>query len=177
MGEAGAAITPDTKDWTWVIGRRCPDCGLDASTVDYVRIPESIRTAAAGFGAVLARPDAARRPDPHTWSPVEYAAHVRDVCAVFADRLASMLTQDGPRFSEWSGDDAAVQQAYAEQDPGQVATALVAQANRVADAFAAVPVGDRARTGRRGDGMEFTVDSLARYLVHEPVHHLWDVRG
>lgn len=177
MGEAGAAITPDTKDWTWVIGRRCPDCGLDASSIDYVQIPDRIRAAADGFGPVLARPDAAQRPDPTTWSPVEYAAHVRDVCAVFGDRLASMLAEAGPTFAEWSGDAAAVQEAYAEQSPAAVATALVAQANRVADLLAGVAAGDRSRTGRRGDGMEFTVDSLARYLVHEPVHHLWDVRG
>ena len=26
-------ITPDTKDWTWVLDRPCPECGYDASTV------------------------------------------------------------------------------------------------------------------------------------------------
>ncbi|HEY5013683.1 MAG TPA: DinB family protein, partial [Acidimicrobiia bacterium] len=24
-------ITPDTKDWTWVLERPCPECGFDAS--------------------------------------------------------------------------------------------------------------------------------------------------
>jgi hypothetical protein len=23
-------IVPDTRDWTWVLERPCPDCGLDA---------------------------------------------------------------------------------------------------------------------------------------------------
>ncbi len=31
------------------------------------------------------------------------------------------------------------------------------------------------RRGIRSDGSVFTVDSVARYLMHDPVHHLWDV--
>lgn len=26
------AIVPDTKDWTWVLERACPECGFDASS-------------------------------------------------------------------------------------------------------------------------------------------------
>ncbi len=33
-----------------------------------------------------------------------------------------------------------------------------------------------ARTGVRSDGAEFTVDSFARYFIHDPIHHLDDVR-
>lgn len=32
------------------------------------------------------------------------------------------------------------------------------------------------RTGHRSDGSSFTVDSFARYLLHDPIHHLDDVR-
>ena len=28
-------ITPDTKDWTWVMERPCPDCGFDLLADDY----------------------------------------------------------------------------------------------------------------------------------------------
>jgi len=31
------------------------------------------------------------------------------------------------------------------------------------------------RRGFRSDGAEFTIDSFARYFIHDPVHHLWDV--
>jgi hypothetical protein len=31
------------------------------------------------------------------------------------------------------------------------------------------------RTGTRSDGARFTVESFARYLIHDPVHHLHDV--
>jgi hypothetical protein len=32
------------------------------------------------------------------------------------------------------------------------------------------------RTGTRSDGVRFTVESFARYLIHDPVHHLDDAR-
>jgi len=27
------SIEPDTKDWTWVLERPCPECGFDATAV------------------------------------------------------------------------------------------------------------------------------------------------
>jgi len=33
------------------------------------------------------------------------------------------------------------------------------------------------RTGNRSDGASFTVETFARYFVHDPVHHLYDVTG
>ena len=33
------------------------------------------------------------------------------------------------------------------------------------------------RTGPRSDGARFTVETFARYFVHDPVHHLYDVTG
>ena len=34
---------------------------------------------------------------------------------------------------------------------------------------------DLQRPGRRGDGAVFTVDTIARYMIHDPIHHVWDV--
>mgnify|MGYP000205025455 CR=1 FL=1 len=33
------------------------------------------------------------------------------------------------------------------------------------------------RPGRRSDGAVFTVDTFSRYLLHDVVHHGWDVTG
>ena len=33
------------------------------------------------------------------------------------------------------------------------------------------------REGRRSDGPQFTVETYGRHLVHEAVHHLYDVTG
>ena len=50
------SIEPDTKDWTWVLERPCPECGFDASAVVRERIPETVRRNAADWQPVLTRP-------------------------------------------------------------------------------------------------------------------------
>jgi hypothetical protein len=56
-----------------------------------------------------------------------------------------------------------------------VAVELVAAGRALADRFDTV-VGDQwFRVGYRSDGATFTVESFARYLLHDPVHHLDDV--
>ena len=47
----------------------------------------------------------------------------------------------------------------------------------VVNAFESVPDDAWTRQGFRGDGSTFTVDTLARYMGHYPVHHLADVKG
>ena len=168
-------ITPDTKDWTWVLEHPCTECGFAAAAVHYDEIPDLVRRNAAAWHPVLARPDVAVRPDDQTWSALEYAAHVRDVFRIFRTRLGLMLTEDDPLFANWDQDATALAERYNEQDPGTVAAELAAAAASVADAFAAVPPADRERTGRRSDGARFTVTTLAQYFIHDPTHHLHDV--
>jgi hypothetical protein len=100
-------IEPDTKDWTWVLDRPCPEGGFDAPDLDHDRIPQAIRDNATLWDVVLETDDAAVRPAAHLWSPLEYACHVRDVNELFAQRLAQMLSQDAPTFDNWDQDAAA----------------------------------------------------------------------
>ncbi|MBG6238624.1 hypothetical protein IWX78_001596 [Mycetocola sp. CAN_C7] len=168
-------ITPDTKNWTWVLERECPECGFDASRVDLADIPGHLRANVDAWPAVLRRRDVAERPDDSTWSPLEYSAHVRDVFRIFTERLELMLGDDDPAFENWDQDVTAVADRYAEQDPRVVEADLVAAGRALADAFERVPVEAATRTGRRSDGSKFTVVTLGQYLLHDPVHHLWDV--
>ena len=170
-------ITPDTKDWTWVLRRPCPECGLDTSSVTRADIPAMIRVNAAAWQEPLAAPDAARRPLPGKWSPLEYGCHVRDVFQLYHDRLGLMLTEDDPLYPNWDQDETAVASNYASQHPAVVASELVAAADSLADRFAAVSGDQWLRPGRRSDGASFTVETLARYFIHDPIHHLHDVTG
>jgi hypothetical protein len=170
------SIPPDTKDWTWVLERPCPECGLESSSIPFTDVPDILRGNASDWAEVLKRGDVAERPTPSTWSPLEYACHVRDVHEVFDGRYALMLGQDDPLFANWDQDVAAVDGDYSHQQPEVVGPALVAAAQRVAARLAAV-LGDAAqRPGRRSNGSRFTVTTLARYHVHDVVHHLHDVR-
>jgi hypothetical protein len=171
-------LTPDAKDWTWVLRKQCPECGLDVSTVDRSAIPGMIRSNAWAWERVLsAAEDVRRRPDSQTWSPLEYACHVRDVFLIFDRRLGLMLTEDDPLFPNWDQDATAVADRYAEQDPDTVASHLVAAALAISTHFEELFDAQWRRPGRRSDGATFTVESFARYLLHDPVHHLYDVTG
>jgi hypothetical protein len=170
------AIEPETKNWTWVIESACPECGYDGSTVTIRDVPATIDANTAAWPAVLERDDVRDRPDDHTWSPLEYAAHVRDVHRRMTERLTLMLTEDAPTFPNWDQDATAVEDRYGEQDPATVGRELSDAAHRAARAFDDVREDQLGRTGLRSDGSAFTVATLATYYAHDPVHHLWDVR-
>ncbi|MEV0686774.1 DinB family protein [Nocardia sp. NPDC050378] len=173
-------IVPDTKDWTWVLEKPCAECGYDAASIAFEQVPDRARAAAAHIASALDRDDVRDRPDAQTWSVLEYAAHVRDVCRIFDTRLALMLDGDGataPRFANWDQDATAVADRYNEQDPAVVGQVLSAAAEQVAAAFAAVPSDRLDWRGARSDGSLFTVASLGRYFLHDLEHHVHDVRG
>lgn len=172
-----AAIEPDTKDWTWVIDRPCPECGYVAGEVTMDRLPAAIRDNATAWEAHLAAPTAADRPRPDVWSTLEYAAHVRDVHRTFAGRARLMLAEDEPVFPDWDQDAAAVDARYDLQDPAIVAEELLDAADAAAAVYESVPPGAWGRRGMRSNGSEFTVETIARYHLHDAVHHLWDVRA
>ncbi|MBZ5740382.1 methyltransferase domain-containing protein [Nocardioides mangrovi] len=174
---AESEIEPDTKDWTWVLDRPCPECGFDATAVTVDRIPEVVRDNATTWEAVLTLPDVAVRPDPTTWSPLEYSCHVRDVHRVFDLRVGLMLDEDEPTFANWDQDETAVAERYAEQDPATVSEDLLAAAEQVAERYDSVPPGAWGRRGLRSNGSEFTVESIGLYHLHDIVHHAWDVRS
>jgi len=170
-------VEPDTKDWTWVLERPCPECGFDASAVRRIEVKNRVSANASAWRRVLGAADVAVRPEPGRWSPLEYACHVRDVHTVFAGRARSMLTEDDPLFENWDQDQAALAGAYAEEDPARVAHALTEAADDVARLYAGVRDAQWDRPGRRSNGSVFTVDTLARYHLHDIEHHLVDVAG
>ncbi len=91
-------------------------------------------------------------------------AHVRDVLALFRDRVVLTLSRDQPEFGWWDHEAAAVDERYNEQDPREVAAALATNAAGLARACL--------RQGtRHGTGQEPAVDanaSLSRDLLASP---------
>ena len=170
-------VTPETKDWTWVLDRPCPECGFVAAEVDVRRLGTLLRDNARQWTAVLDRPGAGRRPEPQTWSALEYGCHVRDVNRTMLGRLTVMLDQDAPTFPNWDQDATAVADRYHEQAPATVAAELVDAAEAAAVGYDSVADADWDRPGTRSNGSHFTVDTFGRYHLHDVVHHLHDVNG
>ncbi|MGW4356902.1 DinB family protein [Nocardia sp. NPDC004582] len=188
-------IVPDAKDWTWVLERTCAECGFDPDAIVFTAVPGSARDSVARLLAALRRPDARVRPDDSTWSALEYAAHVRDVCRIFTHRLdiarsgaprpgpaigaydtAVTVGDNGiPMFANWDQDARALAENYGAAETAVVAAELAAAVDVVARAFDAVPVGEYDRAALRGNGSAFTIDSMARYFLHDLVHHAHDV--
>lgn len=171
------AISPDTKDWTWVLTEICSECGLAAGDIRPEDIGQRVRDDLPRWQAVLAKSDAGVRPSGEIWSATEYACHVRDVFGLFAGRLALILDEDDPQFANWDQDLAAIESDYASQQAAVVSEELVAAGTKTAAAFDAVPAGAWDRPGRRSNGSVFTARTLGQYFLHDVVHHLHDVNG
>ncbi len=110
-------ITPDTKNWTWVLERPCPDCAYNSAVVVPSHIGTTIRDITSQWEVVLTHQHATVRPRPDVWSPAEYGCHIRDVYRLFDTRLDSMLTKDAPTFANWDQDATAIADKYHAQDP------------------------------------------------------------
>ena len=169
-------IVPDDKDWTWVLERACPECGFDASTCAAETVADRTRANAQDWRRLFdddrIRPG---RPDDSTWSSLEYACHVRDVFHRYDERIALMQTEEDPLFPNWDQDTSAIDDRYDAQEPSRVVDELGAAAAAIAARLDRITDDEWQRRGRRSDGASFTIDSIARYMIHDPVHHVWDV--
>ena len=167
----------DSKDWTWVLERRCPECRFDVHSFSRTEVGSLLRQVTNTWAELLVGDpgELRRRPSPEVWSPLEYAAHVRDVLALYSARLEMMMTEDGPHYPDWDQDATAVEKRYDQSDPGEISEELSTNGATLAEQFDAVPPIGWERTGFRSDGTAFTIESFARYLLHDPVHHLHDV--
>jgi deoxyribodipyrimidine photolyase-like uncharacterized protein len=125
---------------------------------------------------LLAHEHVRLRPTASQWSALEYACHVRDVFRLFDRRIELMLTETAPRFANWDQDENALEDRYDLQDPAVVADELADAAEVISARIERIGADQWGRTGLRSDGAEFTVESLVRYFIHDPLHHLDDVR-
>jgi DinB family protein len=117
------------------------------------------------------------RPDPSTWSALEYACHVRDVFAVYTERVQRTLEEDTPTFESMERDERAQRDRYNEQDPAVVADQLADNAERLAGLLDGVDADAWARTAVTPypEPAPRTLLEMARHAAHEGSHHLLDI--
>jgi len=168
-------IIPDDKDWTWVISQPCPECGFDAQSVKKEDAPIIVGQIADAWTKVLLREDVRHRPNESTWSALEYGCHVRDVFRIFNYRVNLMIATDGAQFENWDQDATARDEQYERQDPDVVSEELNAAAQTIAATYRGVSGDLWGHRGLRSNGSEFTIATQVVYLLHDPIHHLWDV--
>lgn len=163
---------------------RCEECGWRAATVTTDNAETTVRDLGRRYRAPLTRllpadPDDVlrRRPNATTWSALEYAAHVRDVIALWGGALHKLLVEDRPiipRPDASMADDAAAAGDYNTLEPTRTADELAANADRMARKVATIGDEQWDRIIVLGDE-EITAISVVRKVAHEGAHHLLDI--
>jgi len=92
-------------------------------------------------------------------------------------RANLMLSREDPAFENWDQDVTAISDRYDAQDPEVVSDELLASAEVAATTFESVGEARWQRTGRRGNGSVFTIETLGQYFLHDLTHHVHDVHG
>lgn len=118
-----------------------------------------------------------RHPAPGVWSPLEYAAHVRDVLVVQRQRVLRALLHDGPTYAPMRRDERVLEQRDNESDPCVVADQLTSAAHQLAHLLDGLTDDEWRRIGVYPwpERTERDVVWIGRHTVHELVHHLFDV--
>lgn len=163
----------------------CLECGFDASTVSEANAEETIRNLGAQYEAALLGGGSAehfdalirKRPQTGIWSALEYAAHVRDVVALWGWALHRTLNEEIPPLPAADPglpDMVAAEADYGNQDPGIVKHELSANTERMAKKVATISAEQWLRTARFGE-TEIRPLWIVRKVAHEGRHHLLDI--
>ena len=158
------------EDGRWI--ERCDECHFDGASWDTVGAQQFLRSLAASWRTLLDRAPSKllrTRPEPSTWSPVEYLAHCRDVTTVLREIVQRHVTEDDPTIPERSATDGLeidVEATLAELDDAAGGLADDVDAYSEADLARPVEIGDK----------QADVLVLVLHAVHDADHHLFDVR-
>ncbi|MCU1451520.1 MAG: methyltransferase type 12 [Acidimicrobiales bacterium] len=159
---------------------KCPECGVEYKSVSPQDAAQALRSFPRRYREVIGpfiddEDVLRRRPDPKTWSALEYTAHVADVLESMTPMLVEMAQRDDPRIPDpWDPDERARERRYNDMEPREVLDWLERAATKAADTVAGLNPEDWARTGEFDYGQREIIDQ-ARNMVHEGVHHLRDV--
>ena len=162
------------RDWARTQFEPCPDCGADAASIDDSELGGVLIAEVAALGRTIAAapPDSlTARPRAGMWSALEYACHVRDLLPVMEARDGRIRTEDDPALGWWDHEAAAVEERYNEQIPVLVVEAMGDNARAFAARLASLQAPEWERGAERRPGERFTIRGIARFVVHEVIHH------
>ena len=155
----------------------CAQCGFDGAAYSDAELLAALRALGPQWRALLASagPRLRVRPAPEVWSPIEYAAHSRDITALHAFGVEQSLTVDEPAYPAFADglvDEVATR--YAGEDAGAVVDKLEAEADRLAALADDAGVDAWSRGLTIGDERS-DVRRLLEHALHDSTHHLDDV--
>jgi len=158
----------------------CDECGFVYGDLPRYEVSRALSELAEQYVARLSATSSdalRRRPEPEVWSPLEYAAHVRDVIEVQRERAMVALLHDAPTFEPMGREERVVQWRYNDQDPADVAREIRRNTADLATVLDSLDDDGWVRIGIYNwpERAERDVEWIARHSVHEQVHHLLDI--
>lgn len=157
---------------------RCGVCGFVWDEVDPDDCSSWILASAGSFADLLeAHPGASMvRPTVTTWSPLEYACHVRDVLLNLRDRVVLGVVEEIPHPPAMHGTPRVELGLYGDDTPVVTSTDLRVAAALFARTWDRVPEDRREQMLVYGSpsGVPRTLRWVAAQALHETEHHLAD---
>ena len=157
----------------------CPECGF---TYDLDKAGSAGADAVAGAaelaGILAGGADLRTRRSHGVWAPIEYACHIRDALLTQRERVLIARREELPVAWLMGRDERAEHEAYAEQDPADVARQACDAAAMFANVVARLGPEDwdRRIVFQYPERAERTLRWVAVFTVHEVRHHLHDIR-
>jgi hypothetical protein len=158
----------------------CPVCGFVWTSVPRDQVGRRVLAATAATAERVRSAPAGRvgaRPAPEVWSPLEYAAHLRDVLYNIRDRVVVGLAEDTPTFKPMYRDVRVEAGLY----EGEEAAVVADELERAGALFArTIDALDDAQLGRpcyytSQSPHRCTLLWLGQQAVHESEHHGDDI--
>lgn len=156
----------------------CAECGYAYDT-SRREIPTELRTLARQFRDLLhADPFEIRKHSaPGVWSPLEYAAHYRDVLRAQLERIELAVNEDEPTFTSMRREERVTEEKYNEQDPAKVTFDIAAASDALATALERLSHATWEREGMYNYPTKQlrSIEWIARNTIHEGLHHIQDI--
>ena len=161
----------------------CEECGFVYDEGEHSEAAAAIVDGVAAIAATIRALDldaAIRRPEPGTWSPVEYACHVRDVLLVQRERvLEARRSRATPHPTPMGRDERVDHAGYAQQGQEDSARQLEDAAALFALALDRLDddpsAWDKTLVYNYPEPWERSLRWVAVHTVHEVRHHRQDV--
>jgi hypothetical protein len=155
----------------------CPGCGIDEEGMAVPDALGAIRGFPRRYRETLDSFPPARlreRPDPDTWSALEYAVHFREVLELLAMSLPMVVNEPDVQFPPIDVDEAFRNRPDWVMDPALAVRGISAAADAIAQQAGAMPWSAWDRAFRIGDN-EHAASWIVQHAAHEGAHHLRDI--
>lgn len=162
----------------------CDECGFNYDTGDLQGTVTTLVRQSAECSMALTKAAAGPdsnvvriRPEPEVWSAIEYACHVRDVLEVQRLRIAQCLAEDRPVYAPMDRTGRVKQAKYEDQDPMEVAAALMRFAREFGAAARVLTPPQLGKLGLYNYPVRAprSLGWVIRHTAHEIQHHRQDI--